>query len=388
MTDSTIFGDGVPDGAAPALTDYVPIGQSPSGETPSFVRQTLASIRNLFMGTPSAAGDFPVSIDDTGKYVKRTLAQAKTILGIGELALLLPGGGLIVPATGGCDQPETITTMINSINYRVNKFAKSAIGEAEIGFAPSAYDNGVVTPYMKIMDVGLNVLNSCEVAWDAAANVTCTLDTTSKLMGANSAKMACASGLAAGALIATDVITSVDLTYALHIDLAVFSTVALDAGDVQLLIDNSATCASPTKTWDLPAIAANTKTKVSITCGDMSGAGNNAIISIGLKQVVDKGAFDLFIDNVSYRTLVTMQFAGNAFGAGDDKDIAYPAVIEATGEPGYFTDTLLTFAPMTFGNTPASGDSLKVQVSRKNVATEAAGKVCFCSAKLTMTRAV
>jgi hypothetical protein len=81
MADSTIFGDGVPDGAAPALTDYVPIGQSPSGETPSFVRQTLASIRNLFMGAPTAAGDFPVSIDGVN-YVKRTLAQTKTILGV------------------------------------------------------------------------------------------------------------------------------------------------------------------------------------------------------------------------------------------------------------------------------------------------------------------
>jgi len=81
MTDSTIFGDGVPDGAAPDDADLVLVGQSPGG-TPSLVRQTLVTIRNFFMGTPTAAGDFPVSIDDSGKYVKRTLAQTKTILGV------------------------------------------------------------------------------------------------------------------------------------------------------------------------------------------------------------------------------------------------------------------------------------------------------------------
>jgi hypothetical protein len=81
MTDSTIFGDGVPDGAAPDDADLVLVGQSPGG-TPSLVRQTLVTIRNFFMGTPAAAGDFPVSIDDSGKYVKRTLSQTKTILGV------------------------------------------------------------------------------------------------------------------------------------------------------------------------------------------------------------------------------------------------------------------------------------------------------------------
>jgi hypothetical protein len=119
MADSTIFGDGVPDGAAPALTDYVPIGQSPSGETPSFVRQTLASIRNLFMGAPTAAGDFPVSIDDTGKYVKRTLAQTKTILGVDTLETKmnsLLGGLFLCPGTHTYASATTITVPAGALS--------------------------------------------------------------------------------------------------------------------------------------------------------------------------------------------------------------------------------------------------------------------------------
>jgi len=103
--------------------------------------------------------------------------------------------------------------------------------------------------------------------------------------------------------------------------------------------------------------------------------------------VVDKGAFDLFVRNVSYRNLKTMTLAGNAFGPGDSKDIAFPAAIEATGEPGYFCDALLTFAAMTIGNTPALGDELRFLPGCKSVATEAAGKVCFTGANINMTRA-
>jgi len=68
------------EGNAPALTDCCLTGQDPGG-SPAMRRLIWASIRNLFMGAPSAAGDFPVSIDGVN-YVKRTLAQTQSILGI------------------------------------------------------------------------------------------------------------------------------------------------------------------------------------------------------------------------------------------------------------------------------------------------------------------
>ena len=68
------------EGNAPALTDYCLTGQDPSG-SPAMRRLTWASIRNLFVGAPAAANDFPVSIDGVN-YVKRTLEQTKTILNV------------------------------------------------------------------------------------------------------------------------------------------------------------------------------------------------------------------------------------------------------------------------------------------------------------------
>ena len=345
-----------------------------------------ASVPNL---ESTAEDDVIMGGATIGTWVKKTLAQlaAKlvTSLRISNLDLLIRGGGLL---TGTCDEGEKVTTPVTGRVLMVNKFEKAETGQAVLDWEPSAWDLGTVTAKIKAADVGGNVLNNCDTAWDAAANVTCSADTSVKVEGTGSNKMACAAGLAAGALMATDVITSVDLTYALHIDFWFRSDVALNAGDVQLLIDNTATCASPTKSWDLPAISANTWTKVSIVCGDMSGAGNNAIISIGLKQVVDKGAMNCYIDAVSYRTNVTYQLQITAMGAGDDWDAAWGTVQEIAFEPGYYCDAVGTFPTLTAGGTPQAADRLSFLITRKSVATEAAGKNCFAGIDIILTRAV
>jgi len=366
MADDNLTIFGLEEGDAPEPTDIAITGQDPAG-VPVLRRTTWQSIANMIASLATFVGTMNTSLD------------------LATFDILLRGGGLM---TGTCDEGEKITTPNNGQIFMVNKFEKAETGQAVLEFAPSAWDLGTVEAKIKAVDVGDNVLISCDVAWDAAANVVTSADTSVKLFGTGSTKMACASGLAAGALIATDVITSVNLTYALHIDFWFRSDVALDAGDVQLLIDDSATCASPTKAWDLPAISANTWTKVSIACGDMSGAGNNAIISIGLKQIVDKGVMNLYIDAVSYRANVTWQIQGAAMGAGDDWDTTWGTVQEIAGEPGYYSDALLTFPTLTIGGSPAAGDRLKFLVTRKSVATEAAGKSCFAGVDVIMTRAV
>lgn len=74
------------------------------------------------------------------------------------------------------------------------------------------------------------------------------------------------------------------------------STVALNAGDLQFMMDNTAACASPLETINFPAIAANTWTWVSLTIA--TPAALTAVISIGIKQAVDKGAMTLYIDQI------------------------------------------------------------------------------------------
>ena len=141
----------------------------------------------------------------------------------------------------------------------------------------------------------LQIVEDCEDAWDAEANVTATADADCKV-GTKSAKLVVADAAGAGVLLATEVVGSMNLTTYKHINLWIKSSVELALGDMQLLLDDSPTCASPIKLLDIPTLSAATWTLIRLDLGVASGL--TAVISVGIKQVNDKGAFDLFIDHV------------------------------------------------------------------------------------------
>jgi hypothetical protein len=142
------------------------------------------------------------------------------------------------------------------------------------------------------------VIEDCEDAWDELvdADVTESADAVDFKTGTASAKFVVAAGCGAGDIIATEAFVSKDMSGDDSLKLWVKSSVALDAGDLQILLDDTAECASPLKELDIPAVAADTWTEVDIDLGDASGL--TAVISIGVKMIVDVGAFNLWIDDV------------------------------------------------------------------------------------------
>jgi hypothetical protein len=143
------------------------------------------------------------------------------------------------------------------------------------------------------------VIEDCEDAWDeqAVANVTATADAVTYKVGSKSAKFAIGAAVAAGTIIGSEAISSANLSQYTHIYAWLYSDVALDAGDLQLLLDNTAQCASPLETINIPAIPVNTWTRIRVPLANPDQ--DLAIISIGIKMVVDKGAFNLFVDDVN-----------------------------------------------------------------------------------------
>lgn len=142
------------------------------------------------------------------------------------------------------------------------------------------------------------VIENCEDAWDELVDgdVTSTADTSDYKVGSASAKLVVGDACGAGDILATEAISSTNLSSKLYIQFWLKSSVALDAGDLQILLDDTAQCASPIKSLDIPALDADTWSPVIIALGDPSGL--TAIISIGLKMVTDKGAFTVRIDDV------------------------------------------------------------------------------------------
>lgn len=142
------------------------------------------------------------------------------------------------------------------------------------------------------------LLEDCDTVWSELVDgdVTATADTSVKVRGSASLKLAVAAGCSANDILATQSISSKNLADHDEALIWIYSTTALDAGDIQLLLDDTASCASPVETLDIPATSANKWTRHIIS---LANAGDDtAIISVGLKMAVDKGAFTLYADDI------------------------------------------------------------------------------------------
>lgn len=139
-----------------------------------------------------------------------------------------------------------------------------------------------------------------EDAWNESvdANVTSTASAAEKKVGANSAQLAVAVGAAANAILATEALAPLDLSLYDQVKLWIRSTINVAANQLQLLLDDTANCASPVLTLNIPALTQNVWQRVVLPY-DRTAAGLNAIISIGIKQVADLGVVTLNLDDVN-----------------------------------------------------------------------------------------
>ena len=141
-------------------------------------------------------------------------------------------------------------------------------------------------------------IHACATTFDEATDgdFTQSLDTKDRKQGTQSLKMVIAVGASAGDFV-TDSITSKDLSRYDTIEMWVKSTVATSAGNLKLLLDDTASCASPLETLSIPALTADTWTFVRMSLANPET--DTAIISVGLEYDSDLGACTVWIDDIS-----------------------------------------------------------------------------------------
>ena len=143
-------------------------------------------------------------------------------------------------------------------------------------------------------------LHSCAAAFDETvdSDFTVSLDTEDKKQGAQSCKFVIAAGASAGD-IATDSITSKDISGYDYIEFWIKSTVATSAGNLKLHLDNGTVTAdgNDLESLDIPALTANTWTFVRVALSNPES--DTAIVSVGLEMVVDLGACTVWLDDIS-----------------------------------------------------------------------------------------
>lgn len=187
-------------------------------------------------------------------------------------------------------------------------------------------------------------IEDCEDAWNESvdADCTCTLDAVAFKVGSGSVKFEIAAGMGAGDIAATEVISIASLASYTHLNFWIKSDVALAANDFQILLDDTGSCASPLETLNVPATDANTWTQHTVALANPST--DLLLISIGLKMAVDKGACNIWLDDIrAINTAVVVPFISESFQF--TQELLESQCIVATRNP----------AQPTLGNQSADG---------------------------------
>ena len=150
------------------------------------------------------------------------------------------------------------------------------------------------------------VLDDCEDAWDedVPANFTVSLDAADKMVGTSSVKVDIAAAAAAGTILCEVVAPGTALPKFTHLEFWIKSSVATAAGDLQILLDDTAKCGSPLETLNVPALVADKWTHVRVAL--LTPQLDTAIISLGLKYTVDIGACTIHLDDFRAVRLATV----------------------------------------------------------------------------------
>ncbi len=141
-------------------------------------------------------------------------------------------------------------------------------------------------------------LHACASVFDESvdSDFTVALDTKDKKQGTQSCKFTIEAGASAGDL-ATDSITSKDISGYDYVEFWVKSTVATSAGNLKVHLDDTANCASPVESISIPALSADTWTFVRDKIDNPELC--SAIISVGLEFDSDLGACTVWLDDIS-----------------------------------------------------------------------------------------
>ena len=145
--------------------------------------------------------------------------------------------------------------------------------------------------------VSFTELHSCNTAFDETidSDFTVSVDTQDKKKGTGANKFVIAAGASAGD-IATDSISSTNISKYDYLECWVKSTVATSAGNLKILLDDTASCATPIETLSVPALSADTWTYVRIALANPET--DTAIISVGLEYDSDLGACTVWLDDI------------------------------------------------------------------------------------------
>lgn len=347
----------------------------------------------VIQGTPAATPSAPALTQTDGVIWQIKLAQVAIINGYTTVASTDVTDYRSYTQCGILNALSVNTVSTSSGDKMANfsgeggiTFKRSAMGKGEYMASsnlfkmPSKYNGGNLLCKL-LIEPALNVIDSCDAAWTAGGNVTQAQETGIMKEGTACQKLTVAAGATANQIIAYKNFASKDLSGAKYLYAWFRSDTALNAGDWQIKLDDTNAIASPVVSLDIPAIVANTWTFLELTLPDMSGLG--AALSVGLYQVVDKGAMIAYIDEVGVTGQVIFGASSYMLPAGNGvTPVNINDASTVFGTPQYAPLTTLRYhrpievsiaTKITPAGTPEAGNYGIFRFERKNDATDKHG---------------
>lgn len=141
-------------------------------------------------------------------------------------------------------------------------------------------------------------IENCDIVWSELvdAAVTVVADDVDYQEGSACNKFSVGAGIGDGDLIATQAITSIDLSPYAKIQFWIKASTATAAADLKLSLDNTAACATPLETLSIGALTANAWSLQTLTLANPLS--DTAIISVGLEYHANSGANTIWIDDI------------------------------------------------------------------------------------------
>jgi len=161
-------------------------------------------------------------------------------------------------------------------------------------------------------------------AWTAAANITCTTDTTNKKEGANCSSIAFGAAFTTGLAAYYPLGSAQDFSAYQQLSFWIRTTAALTAGQLQIKLCSDALGATAVDTLDVPAVPGTGQYQVVII--DKGSALGASIQSVALYAVSDPGTPTVLLDNI---------IACKASSAADSLTLS-SLISKNTGDEGWF----------------------------------------------------
>lgn len=200
----------------------------------------------------------------------------------------------------------TVPQLDNAINQAIIAATDDCLIDhidETLEFNNNAYEYTIPTTFVALREVayissvGIDTsLHDCTTAWDESTDTDVTSSVDTDFISGSCIKLVVADGCGASDIFATDDISETDISDCDVIKIIMHSSIALTAGHLKLLLDDTASCASPVETLSIPATTANTWTTHYISLANPQS--DSAIISIGIENDTDVGACTLRVKDV------------------------------------------------------------------------------------------